>query len=448
MKKLLVLFAFIACGALAQAAAPNDADTVWFRWYHQIDDVCWSPDDSTIAAFNSSDKELCFINTITGEKKKTISCPGGWHNQWSKDGKYILSNLQQGVEKYPVLPYVIDTKTYARINTFENPGTPSEVYSISPDNKVCAYGNEYKYLRIWDIGTGKLLKNKDIGTDLDENNDRTMLIFSSFTNDGKYILIKTARVHYDPPTQKLTTLSANLYLYDTLNLEPIKEFTDQYGDYTVGIPNIIPSKTGKYFFSYTYESHGKAARITDVETGEVVLVVDGDPSTIPDVDFSSDDRYIAFPRNGITGTEEIEVWDIINKQMVYTYKRNPQSIFNYVGFSNNNKYIIGGSSGKIFLYKTNSFLSTESDNKIQATITYPNPAHSTITLDFALSNPGNTEISIIDLSGNTVKSITKEFLDIGSHSFTIDLAAIPNGTYFIKIVSDGSVSVNKFIVNN
>jgi hypothetical protein len=109
---------------------------------------------------------------------------------------------------------------------------------------------------------------------------------------------------------------------------------------------------------------------------------------------------------------------------------------------------MASNDSRAYLYRTNRFLSTEPENTIHATLTYPNPAHNTVTLDFSLETPCITETKIIDLSGNTVEEIAKELLNAGTHTYTIDLSELPNGTYFIKIISGSSVSTQKFVKNN
>ena len=68
---------------------------------------------------------------------------------------------------------------------------------------------------------------------------------------------------------------------------------------------------------------------------------------------------------------------------------------------------------------------------------YPNPAHSSVTIE--ATSPAT--VTLLSLNGRAVNTWTTE-----SNSITIDLSAVPQGAYFVKVVSRGSVSVRKLIV--
>ena len=68
---------------------------------------------------------------------------------------------------------------------------------------------------------------------------------------------------------------------------------------------------------------------------------------------------------------------------------------------------------------------------------YPNPAHGNVTIE--ATSPAT--ITLLSLNGRAVNTWTTE-----SNTMTIDLSAVPQGAYFVKVVSRGSVSVRKLIV--
>jgi WD40 repeat protein len=446
MKKLLVLFAFIAGSALAQAAAPNDIDTVWFRWIYNVASVYWSPNDSTIAAYQLNTypdtSRILFINSYDGSVNNFVntsislnSAPS--YGQYSKDGKYLISESASNT------PAIIDTKILEQIKTFENPGDYSRDYSISPTNKVVGISSDFTTLRVWDIATGKITLTKKIGM-LDEVNwIRTKLFSAQYTPDGKYLIVSADSVQrINEQTGETKLLDAYTLVLDANSLETVKKIRDVYGP---SRRNYV-SKTGKYFAAETDMTN--ILRIIDIETEEVVFVINLSTANYG-FDFSSDDKYIAYTENADV-KQGIQIWDLKNKTKVYNYKMTPDySVYTSVAFSNNDQYLLASDGGaRMYLYRTNHFLSVEEEQNIQATVSYPNPSHGSITLDFTLLKAGLTETNIIDITGKNVLTVAKENLEAGEHTYTIDLSTLANGTYFIKIISGSSVSTQKFIKNN
>jgi hypothetical protein len=298
---------------------------------------------------------------------------------------------------------------------------------------------------MWDIESGSIVKTKTLGTDYDSANNSVGIIFAKYTGDGKYLLSKINTVHKDE-YNRISVIESHLYLLDTATLEITKEFKDQYKEHR----EVFPSKTGKYFLSFISAAQypGYAMRVTDVETGEVVLAIPGNMGTIPNVDFSSDDRFIAFPRNTSDENQGVEVWDINKKEKVYTYNNNPVVPFLALSFSNNDNYLTASDGYNfISLYRTNNFVSVEHEETIHATVSYPNPAHQSLTIEFNLVSPGLTETTVSDLSGNTIITVAKENLEAGTHSYSIDVSSLANGTYFVRIISGNYSTIQKIIIN-
>ena len=68
---------------------------------------------------------------------------------------------------------------------------------------------------------------------------------------------------------------------------------------------------------------------------------------------------------------------------------------------------------------------------------YPNPAHGNVTIK--ATSPAT--VTLLSLNGRAVNTWTTE-----TDTMTIDLSAVPQGAYFVKVVSRGNVSVRKLIV--
>ncbi len=85
-----------------------------------------------------------------------------------------------------------------------------------------------------------------------------------------------------------------------------------------------------------------------------------------------------------------------------------------------------------------------SDNKIENTIRlYPNPASETAYLSVTGNESGKYEVSITNLLGQEVKSVSGKF----NQMMLIDLSKMEKGIYFLNIISDNeTVTVQKLIV--
>jgi hypothetical protein len=83
------------------------------------------------------------------------------------------------------------------------------------------------------------------------------------------------------------------------------------------------------------------------------------------------------------------------------------------------------------------FLSTAD---LGGVLVYPNPAHGSVTIEAK----GPATVTLFSLNGRAVN--TQAFTQSSNQTITIDLSAVPQGGYFIKVVSRGSVTVRKLIV--
>ena len=70
-------------------------------------------------------------------------------------------------------------------------------------------------------------------------------------------------------------------------------------------------------------------------------------------------------------------------------------------------------------------------------LVYPNPAHGEVTIETTCP----ATVTLLSLNGREINTWTT-----ASGTMTIDLSAVPQGGYFVKVVSHGSVSVRKLIV--
>jgi len=77
---------------------------------------------------------------------------------------------------------------------------------------------------------------------------------------------------------------------------------------------------------------------------------------------------------------------------------------------------------------------------------YPNPFNPTTTIRFDLPHSTFVEISVFDLLGRKVATLTSQMTEAGSHDATFDGAALPSGMYFCRIQTPEFSDVSKMIL--
>ncbi len=68
----------------------------------------------------------------------------------------------------------------------------------------------------------------------------------------------------------------------------------------------------------------------------------------------------------------------------------------------------------------------------------PNPFRESTSVTVELESPGFTELTVFDLSGRMVETITREQLEAGQHSFELNAENLVPGVYLIKLQSDNT----------
>ena len=74
---------------------------------------------------------------------------------------------------------------------------------------------------------------------------------------------------------------------------------------------------------------------------------------------------------------------------------------------------------------------------LESVLVYPNPAHGEVTIETTCP----ATVTLLSLNGREINTWTT-----ASGTMTIDLSAVPQGGYFVKVVSRDNVTVRKLIV--
>jgi len=120
--------------------------------------------------------------------------------------------------------------------------------------------------------------------------------------------------------------------------------------------------------------------------------------------------------------------------------------------SRNSMLVIGGlglelysETWEVSSSTTTSVLQT-TPAKFQLSQNYPNPFNPTTIFEFQIANSGLVVLKVYDLLGNEVATIVNERLIPGTYRRTWDARAFPNGVYYYRLQSAGTVKTKKLIL--
>ncbi|MEE9554661.1 MAG: T9SS type A sorting domain-containing protein [candidate division Zixibacteria bacterium] len=68
---------------------------------------------------------------------------------------------------------------------------------------------------------------------------------------------------------------------------------------------------------------------------------------------------------------------------------------------------------------------------------YPNPFNASTIIEYAVTNPGEVELSVYNVLGQKVVSLAKGHHDAGTYSITWNANDVPSGVYFARVESSG-----------
>jgi hypothetical protein len=75
-------------------------------------------------------------------------------------------------------------------------------------------------------------------------------------------------------------------------------------------------------------------------------------------------------------------------------------------------------------------------------IAYPNPVKNEMLVMYNLQNSKQAELRVIDISGKTV---LRQQLTVAQNQSSLNLSALPAGTYFVQLITDKGVQHVQFI---
>ena len=78
---------------------------------------------------------------------------------------------------------------------------------------------------------------------------------------------------------------------------------------------------------------------------------------------------------------------------------------------------------------------------------FPSPANENISVMFDLVEDKKVEVSLVDVLGKIVKTISKQNLGNGNHAITISVDDLSKGIYFVKVNVNNKITTQKIIIN-
>ena len=92
------------------------------------------------------------------------------------------------------------------------------------------------------------------------------------------------------------------------------------------------------------------------------------------------------------------------------------------------------------------YIPDNNDNNIVQPEIFPNPAGNTINIRMNTVSNQNCIFEILTFDGRIIKQFNKIFTETGKETFTLNLADIKSGLYFLRILSGDDVVVKKLFI--
>lgn len=360
--------------------------------------VAFSPDGRR-ALSSDSKGAVKLWDIATGEKITDLISHTASVNAvaFSPDGRRVLLGTYDGIMREGRgAMKLLDVATKKQIKVFTG-STMDEVCSVafSPDGKYALSGSSKDGVRLWDVATGKLIR--------DFGGFARLADQLAFSPDGKYILHKVSG-------------SNSLRLSDTESGREIKTFDT----YSQGAASVAISRDGKYVLSGNSDG---SLSLFDTMTGRRIRSFTGHSEPVVSVAISPDGRY------ALSGSDDdtLKLWDMNTGRKIRDLVGTTQEAF-AVAVSHDGKRALTASHAKIRLWDLTTGRLTrilEGHTDTVLTVAFSSDGK------HALSGSKDKTIKLWDVgTGNVIKTLR------GHTGAVRSLAISPDGRSALSICSD------------
>ncbi|MFC2131893.1 T9SS type A sorting domain-containing protein [Bacteroidota bacterium] len=373
--------------------------------------------------------------------------------EFTPDSKYIIGFRTPNV-------VIIDVETGETISEFyyANIGLYETIVDLSPDGNYIAAASDNTDTKVFNFHTGELINtfpppqytncvkfnpsnnnlviNRgtalqffDIHTGLETDYLRYYDIKQfDFSHDGKYI-----GVYQLWSLIPSFPLSTQLIVSDMATGEKI--LYRDFGERTsTGYIRFANNSYDIFFTDNSIDS----LRCFDLSSGtEKCLIAFGSD----EFEVSPDDRFLVQRYFG----EGIKIMDMNYCRETYEYHDDKYDL----ACSPDSKYIASGNTLLHAQYIETGVPDIDFDINIfiNDLLISPNPALSTVIINFYLLRNIFLEIYVSDINGNLIRTIHSGTLNEGNYNFLLNTNNISIGAYFISFTINGSIFSEKIIIN-
>lgn len=214
---------------------------------------------------------------------------------WPSDSSSILTIGSQGIYEY-------DTKTLARTNLQQQPGTLLKGVVLLSDGRRLAASQTGTKAQVWDLTNNKLLAEvTGTGPVISPDGKILAYLYGSYDNQ--------------------------VHLWDIDTGQSIADLSDKDNDQIIFSPDsqLVAAVQFDSFYRVANRSQDETVRVWDAHTGQIINALDGPASAITDISFGGDGKTII----GMAGGS-VWIWPLTPATKPYTLTLDPGHVFHDV----------------------------------------------------------------------------------------------------------------------